>query len=57
MASSELLQNIHHINGADGTDEEQRPISRPLGAVFVLAGGIMLLLLAPHYRLRSVRLI
>lgn len=37
-------KNIHHINGADGTDEEQRPISRPLGAVFVLAGGIMLLL-------------
>jgi len=37
-------KNIHRINSADGPDEEQKPISRPLGAVFVLAGGIMLLL-------------
>ncbi|WP_412677765.1 FecCD family ABC transporter permease [Bacillus swezeyi] len=37
-------RNIRHINSGDEQDNGQRPVSRPLGAVFVLAAGMMLLL-------------
>ncbi|QHZ45617.1 FecCD family ABC transporter permease [Bacillus sp. NSP9.1] len=37
-------RNIHHINSGDEPGNEQRPLSRPLLAISVLIGGIVILL-------------